>query len=115
MEEEKQTLQVRPQSATEEVELELPCSCTGLLRKKSCAEHGKQAEADETQFKRLQDAQRAQLRERIIRNMKAHSRGEVAKSNGWARLSPYYNDGVSDDFFYKGFDGVSFDQAIRAD
>lgn len=47
--------------------------------------------------------------------MRAHSRGEVAQSNGWARLSPYYNDIVSDDFWFKGFDGVSFDEAIRSE
>lgn len=88
MEEEKQTVQVQPQPETAEVA---------------------------AAFKRSQEIQREQLYKRINLNMRAHSRGEVAKSNGWARISPYYNDAVSDDFWFKGFDGVSFDQAIRCD
>jgi hypothetical protein len=64
-------------------------------------------------FRLNQERQRQQLMIRIRKNMKAHSSGERAQACGFARVSPFYEDAVSDDFFYKGFDGVSFDEAIR--
>lgn len=95
MEEEKQTVQVRPPAPAEEVKPPI--------------------EAVAAAFQLNQDHQRQMLYKRIQLNMKAHGAGEHAKYCGWARVSPFYQDGVSDDFFYKGYDGVSFDQAIRGE
>lgn len=60
----------------------------------------------------MNQEERQQLLARVQKNMQAHSAGEKAKYCGWARLSPY-DEPVSDDFFYKGFDGIDFNTAIR--
>lgn len=91
MEEEKQTVQVRSTPTAEEV---------------------KPTEADVVR-KLTELGTQTQLMMRIRKNMKAHSSGDRAQACGFARVSPFYEDAVSDDFFFKGFDGVSFDEAIR--
>jgi hypothetical protein len=109
MDQETETVQVRSATPAEEMRLEQsPETIAALNRTATPA-----PEEVTAALERAQQHQRRQLYVRIQRNMQAHAAGEKARFCGWARLSPYYMDSVSDHFFFAGYDGVPFDQAIR--
>lgn len=91
-----------------DVETQLEQSPETILALNKAAER----KAAEAALKANQQRTRQELMARIQKNMKAHSAGEKARYCGWARISPY-DEPVSDDFFYKGYDGIDFHIAIR--
>lgn len=46
------------------------------------------------------------LAQESARKARAYRAGERAKTNGWFRESPFYNDPLSDEYFFKGYDGA---------
>ncbi len=75
-------------------------------------EEAKQQSQAEAQ---VQAAEVAALQARVEMNRDAYLAGEKAKRNGWYKVSPFYGDHVSDQFFEAGFDGIPWERAIRGE
>lgn len=43
----------------------------------------------------------------------AYERGVHARKSGWERLSPYYEDEVSDVYFFAGYDGLKYEEILE--
>jgi hypothetical protein len=44
---------------------------------------------------------------------RAYMSGVKAKSRGWFRLSPFYENPPADKYFYAGFDNLDFDKVKK--
>lgn len=52
---------------------------------------------------------------RIEQNARAWRAGVKARDLGLYRVSPFYEDPVSDEFFFAGFDGMAWENAVRGE
>ncbi len=53
----------------------------------------------------------SRIANRAAQDRRAHHAGEVARELNRFRVTPYYNDPISDRFWYAGYDGKSWEQA----
>lgn len=64
-------------------------------------------------IKRFFQQTRATIARRAEMDVKAHALGVRAKRQGWQRVSPFYEDYISDRFWFAGYDGQSWEDAKR--
>ena len=50
----------------------------------------------------------------FLLKQKWYKSGQSAKTRNFARLSPFYENSTADYFFFCGFDGISFKEAVKS-
>ena len=80
------------------------------------AEEVKVPEKPAVSLKQLYDARkRAQVSPQVLfhKFRLAFGAGVKAKRMDWARVSTVYGDPVADEFFFEGYDGKSWEEAVK--